>query len=148
MTETVIVFDETGVDVNTRKAIYNLANHLHLTSEMVIGVQLSNISQGKVLINHIHGSFTNKSAVKSIILIQDSKSSMELFQLAEEDVVNILYFSVTIDDSISKRAEITKPSYITQIKLRKNGDNVVIDPFLFKDICKGMIGYNLFLIIK
>ena len=109
-------------------------------------MQLSNILQGKCLINRIHDSFTNKSAVNSIILIQDRKSPIEIVQLAEEDV-NTLWFSVIIDDSINKRAEITKQPHITKIILRKKGDNIVIDPFLLKGLYKGKIRYNLFLIM-
>ena len=123
----VFVFDET-IDSNDERQ-----NRYHIKDYAV---------HAEDFINHIHKSFTNKSGRNSIIFIQDNRTMLsELFQHVKEDAFDILYFSVNIDVNISKKAEISKQSHITNIKLRKNGDNFVIDPFLFEELCKGMISY-------
>ena len=100
------------------------------------------------LVNHIRNSFTKKYAGNSIIIIQDNKPLIELLQFINEAPFDTLYYVVEIDETISKKVEFTKESGIIEIKIRKFGSGIVIDPFLFKDLCKGTFSYiyNVFLI--
>ena len=124
----VFVFDKTINSNDERQNRYHIENYTVLTKD---------------LINNIHVSFTNNSVRNSIILIQDNRTALiqpfQLFQHVEENAFDTLYFSVNIDENISKKAEITKQAHITNIKLRKDGGNFVIDSFLFEELCKGMI---------
>ena len=92
----------------------------------------------KDLINDIYDSFTKKYYSNSVILIQDNSPLMELLQFKREDPSDTLYYVVDIDENISKKVEITEESGTIKIKIRKFGTSIVIDPFLFKDLCKGM----------
>ena len=94
------------------------------------------------LVNNTRESFTDTSAYNSIILVQDSMSLIELSQFVGRDAWDTVNYFVEIDESISKKAEITVEYLITNIKIRKFGDSVVIDPFLFNELCKGIHCYT------
>lgn len=166
--DAVILIYNIDVDISVRTSIVTLANQLYwssaivhvlqleitdsltvhekvLNEQMATETQIDRNSPNKYairledLVNDVRNKFTKTANFRNIIVIQDSMSEsvIDSLKLAENGSFNSLYF-VDFDESISKISEIINESGFTKIKIRKFGDRHVIDPFLFKEFCKGM----------